>query len=86
MGIHSLPYEPMAVVGLVVDLASDGAARMPDDAALRTEIEGVTLPRLAFPPCVDPLPVLLAALRLDLGGENADGRSVLRCGITVNAP
>jgi serine kinase of HPr protein (carbohydrate metabolism regulator) len=62
LGIRRLPYEPVAVVGWVVDLG-EKPERLPDDAALRTVVEGVTLPRFAFPPCADPLPVLLAALR-----------------------
>ena len=84
LGIRQVPYEPMAVVGLVVDLAMEDAQRMPEDAALQVEFEGVTLPRLAFPSCADPLPVLLAALRPGLGERmTADGLA-LRCSITVN--
>ncbi|HEX2216309.1 MAG TPA: serine kinase [Xanthobacteraceae bacterium] len=62
LGIRRLPHEPLAVVGWVVDLGAD-AERMPAAAGCQTELLGVTLPRFAFPPCADPLPVLLAALR-----------------------
>ena len=71
LGIRRLPYEPLAAVGWVVDLASD-AERLPTSAALKVAILGVTLPRIAFPPCADPLPVLLAALRTPAAGDEAD--------------
>src|SRR5439155_717990 len=45
LGIRRLDYEPIAVVGLVVDLAADNAERLP--AAGATVISGVELPRLA---------------------------------------
>jgi len=61
LGIRQLPFEPVAVVGLVVDLAGQ-AERMPESPATRTEIAGISLPRLAVPPGVDPFPLLQAAL------------------------
>ena len=61
LGIRRLAYEPMALVGLVVDLAAEDAARLP--AAGETEIAGVSLPRLAVAAATDPLPAVLAALR-----------------------
>jgi HPr kinase/phosphorylase len=63
IGIRRLPYEPMAVVRLVVDLAT-ATERMPQ-AAAETEIEGVRLPRLAVAPGVDAFSLVLAALTLD---------------------
>lgn len=74
LGIRNVPHEPMAVVRLVVDLAADDAQRVPDDTVLSVELEGVTLPRLAFPSCADPLPVLLAALRPGCGATSGEGR------------
>lgn len=62
LGIRRLPFEPLALAGWVVDLAAD-APRLPSPAESVTAVEGVTLPRFAFPACADPLPVLLAALR-----------------------
>jgi HPr kinase/phosphorylase len=61
LGICRLPFEALAVIGIVLDL---GAAtdRMPDQAALETEISGITLPRLAVPAETDPWPALLAML------------------------
>jgi HPr kinase/phosphorylase len=61
-GIRHVPFETAAVIGWVVDLGEDQAARMPPGSET-AEIEGVVLPRMAFPPCADPLPVLLAAIR-----------------------
>jgi serine kinase of HPr protein (carbohydrate metabolism regulator) len=61
-GIRSVAHEPVAVVGLVVDLAHEGAARLPDREDTRVGVEGVILPRLAVAPSTAPLPVLLAWL------------------------
>jgi HPr kinase/phosphorylase len=78
IGIRSLPYEPMAVVGLVVDLAT-ATERMPP-AAAETEIEGVRLPRLAVAPQADAFCLVLAALTLDkssLERSSPDGSSAV---------
>jgi HPr kinase/phosphorylase len=61
LGIRRLPYEPAAVIRLVVDLAAE-AERMPPAAATETEIEGVVLPRLAVAPGEDPFSLVLASL------------------------
>ncbi len=63
IGIRRVPYEPMAVLRLVVDLAT-AAERMPQAAAIEAEIEGVRLPRLAVAPGVDAFSLVLAALTL----------------------
>jgi HPr kinase/phosphorylase len=62
VGIRRLPHEPMAVVGLVVDLAT-ATERMPQ--AAETEIEGVRLPRLAVAREADAFSLVLAGLTLD---------------------
>lgn len=59
LGIRRLPYESLAVVGMVVDLAAT-VERLPEHGG--TEIAGITLPRLELPTDVDPLPAMLAAL------------------------
>jgi len=61
-GLLRVPHEPSAVVGLVVDLAAADASRLPDPARRKTEIEGISLPRLAVAPEVAALPALLAVL------------------------
>ena len=62
LGIRRLDYEPVAVVGLVVDLSEPAAERLPGKNARRVAIEGVDLPRLAVAPGADPLPAVLASL------------------------
>jgi HPr kinase/phosphorylase len=64
VGICRLPYEPIAVVGLVVDLAT-ASERMPQPDALATEIDGVRLPRLAVAPGEDAFLLVRAALKLE---------------------
>jgi len=61
-GILQLPYEPSAVVGLVVDLAAAAAERLPAAPQSRTEIEGVALARLAVAAGEPALPAVLAHL------------------------
>jgi HPr kinase/phosphorylase len=63
LGIRRLPYETLAIVGLVVDLAAADAARLPPQAAGTAELSGVTLPRLTVASGMPPLPLVLAALR-----------------------
>ena len=62
LGIRRLPCEPVAVVGLVVDLAAPDAERLPAAASGRVTIDGIELTRLAVAPGADPLPLVLAAL------------------------
>jgi len=62
VGIRRLDHEPVAVVGLVVDLAASDAERLP--TAPETVVRGIRLPRLAVAEGTDPLPAVLALLRL----------------------
>jgi HPr kinase/phosphorylase len=62
LGIRRLAFEPVAVVGLVIDLAADDAERLPAAAGRETEICGISLPRLAVASGIDPLPAVLALL------------------------
>jgi HPr kinase/phosphorylase len=61
VGIRPVEFEPAAVVGLVVDLAADDAERLPIPQA--TTVAGMCVPRLAVARGIDPLPLVLAALR-----------------------
>ncbi len=61
VGIVRMPYEPCAVVGLVVDLGAD-AERLPAAGQRQTVIEGITLPRLAVAAADDALRPLLVLL------------------------
>ncbi len=60
LGIVSLPWEEVAVVGLVVDLDATDAGRMPDEAALSTRIEGVIVPRQPVAKGQNALPLVLS--------------------------
>ena len=55
-------HEPVAVVGLVVDLNAADAERLPEPERQRIEIEGVVLPRLAVAAGAPALPTVLAHL------------------------
>jgi HPr kinase/phosphorylase len=71
-GILRLPYEPCAVVGLVVDLDAADAERLPDRRQI--ELEGVTLPRLAVAAGVSALSEVLALLTLAGAGIDPELR------------
>jgi hypothetical protein len=62
LGIRHVPYEPLAMVGLMVELGPADAERLPGPGS-RAQIEGVTLPRLAVAASTDPLPAVLAYLQ-----------------------
>jgi len=62
LGIRCTDYEPLAVIGLVVDLAASDGARMPGERAEETEILGIKIPRLPVAAGQDAFPVVLAAL------------------------
>jgi hypothetical protein len=62
LGIRRLAYEPVAAVGLVVDLGPPGPERLPDPSNQRAEIAGIGLPRLAVADGADALTSVLAYL------------------------
>lgn len=59
-GIRQVAFEPVAVVGRVVDLDAADAGRLPSVQAGEATIAGVALPRLAVAPGVAALPLVLA--------------------------
>jgi HPr kinase/phosphorylase len=65
IGIRRLPYEPMAVVSLVVDLDDPAAERLPRPAV--ATIAGVSVPRLAVAAGHNPFPLVLAAITSAFG-------------------
>lgn len=69
LGIRQLPYEPVATVGLVVDLAAPDADRIPSAEAGKTTIYGVILPRLPVAAGMDALPLVLAFMRTIAAGD-----------------
>ena len=62
LGIRRMPYEPVAVVGTVLDLAAEDGSRLPQSASREVQIAQIRLPRLAVAAGVKPLPILLAYL------------------------
>lgn len=60
LGIVRLPYEPVAVAHLVVDLAAPDAVRLPDPSAAQVEIDGVVLARLPVAAGANAVPLLMA--------------------------
>ena len=63
LGIRRVPYEPVAVAGLVVDLDAADAVRLPAHGEQAT-LGGIQLPRLAVASGIEPLPCVLAYLHL----------------------
>jgi HPr kinase/phosphorylase len=70
LGVRRLPYEPVAVVGWLVDLASPDAERLPP-GALTDAIDGVEVPRLAVAPGEVPLPAVLATIWAEAVAPNS---------------
>ena len=68
-GILKFDYEPCAVVGLVVDLAAQDAARLPEKPSIA--IEGIKLPRFAVASGEAPLPAVLALITLGSAAAGA---------------
>src|SRR3954447_16551393 len=64
LGIRRVPHEPLAVVGLLVELGQAAAERLPDPAGKQAGIAGIILPRLAVAAGADFLPLLLAELQI----------------------
>jgi HPr kinase/phosphorylase len=62
VGLLHLAHEPSAVVGLVVDLASPDADRLPQTDQRRVDIDGILIPRLAVAPHAAALLNVLALL------------------------
>jgi HPr kinase/phosphorylase len=63
LGIRSVPYEALATVGILVELGSKDAERLPARGGAQAVIEGIALPRLAVAAGADPLPLVLAWLQ-----------------------
>ena len=70
LGIRQVEAEPVAVVGLVVDLAAEDAARLPQPEATETVIEGIRLPRLPVTAGQAALPLVLILLQTVPGADS----------------
>lgn len=62
LGIRRLAFEPLAQVGLVVDLRAEDGARFPGERSRTTEISGTEIPRIGVSEGTEPLAPVLAAL------------------------
>jgi HPr kinase/phosphorylase len=62
LGLRRLPYEPVAMVGVLVDLEAAEARRFPEPTTAAA-LAGVSLPRLCVAPGTDAVGMLIAALR-----------------------
>lgn len=69
LGIRRLPFEAIAVVGWVVDLAASDAVRLPAAEAATASIAEVKVTRLPVAAGMAPLPMVLAALRTSSAGD-----------------
>jgi len=59
LGLRRMPFEPVAVVGMIVDLDAADAERMPRPTP--GVVNGIAVPRLAVAPGIDPMPCILAS-------------------------
>lgn len=62
LGIRRLDHEGVAIVGLVVDLGSPAAERLPPASAQEVALYGIKLPLICLPADPDPMPAVLAHL------------------------
>jgi len=63
LGIRRVEFEPVATIGLIIDLAAEDAGRSPEPNSTHASIAGVELPRLAVAAGMAALPLVLARLR-----------------------
>lgn len=71
LGIRRIAHVDEAVVGLVVDLGAEDAARLPAAAALTVLLDGIGLPRIPVNLRYSPLPLIVAALTTTDGTSDA---------------
>ena len=71
LGIRQLLHEPVAQIGLIVDLAEPAAARLPAPETSEITLSGIAMPRLPVAPGQAAMPLLLAWL----GTAAATGRN-----------
>lgn len=62
LGLRRVPHLFSVKVNMVVDLAAQDAARLPEPAAERVTLDGITVSRIAIPAGADAALLLAAAL------------------------
>ena len=65
LGIRRVPYEPVAEVGMVVELGARDGLRLPEPESRTVDIASIRLPRLAVAAGEDLLPIVLASVRTE---------------------
>ena len=71
LGIRRCDFVEHATVGLVVDLAAEGAERLPTTESLFTDIFGIKIPRIPVGAAYSPLPLVVAALTTTKSSSSA---------------
>jgi HPr kinase/phosphorylase len=69
LGIRRVAYEPVAVVGLVLEIGPPGPDRLPNAVDTEITVAGITLPRLAVATADIAVAALLAFLRTETSGN-----------------
>ena len=72
LGIRRCDYAAEAKVGLVVDLDSADAERLPRPEALQIRIDGILIPRIPVEQGFSGLPLVIAALTMTANSSSAD--------------
>jgi serine kinase of HPr protein (carbohydrate metabolism regulator) len=62
LGLRTLPHAGHGLVALVVDLAAADAERLPPPSALRTNINGIEIPRIPVAASYSALPLVAGFL------------------------
>jgi HPr kinase/phosphorylase len=68
VGIRCLPYEPLALIGSVIDLGEEMIARHPEPEARTTFVRGVKLPRLVASTAVSAFSAFISFLTTSVVG------------------
>jgi HPr kinase/phosphorylase len=71
LGIRRCDFVDEAIVGLVVDLAAADAERLPPPEALRTQISGITIPRIPVGIGFAAFPLVVAALTMTASSSSS---------------
>lgn len=69
LGIRRIDFTPKGRVGLIVDLLSDDRQRLPEPAALMTELHGIPIPRILAGTADHALRLVFATLLTQPYGE-----------------
>jgi HPr kinase/phosphorylase len=86
LGIRRCDFLAEAKVGLVIDLASPDAERLPTPESLKISIFGVTIPRIPVGSGFSPLPLVVAALTTANGLRSLNDRPDCFKGIGNHIP